>query len=123
MISIKSNIQAALVGDAPLVALLGGANVYHQYPEDDTPAKFIIHYELDNDPLIRADEREEVSQITMAIEPYSDGNITDIALAIDRIITDIGGVRERAPDDDSEVPRNGKAMAYSFTVDCDGVIY
>jgi hypothetical protein len=122
MISIKSQIQAALVGDAALITELGGEHISHQYPDDNMPEKFIVHYELENEPLVHADEREVASKITMAIEPYSRGNVTAIALHIDRIITGIGGMRERAPDDDSDVPRNGKAMVYSFTVDSDGTI-
>lgn len=123
MVSIKSQVQAALEGDAPLVAELGGRHIFHQYPDDDTPAKFVLHYELENAPEASGDEQELASKITMAVEPYSNRNVTAIALHIDRIMTGLGGTRERAPDDDSEVPRLGKTMVYSFVVDSDGAIY
>jgi hypothetical protein len=123
MINIKPVIQAALANDSGLLAALGGEYTFHQYPPKEPPANFIIWYELDNVPDQWADEIEQTSKITIAVDPYSNGNITAIANAVDRVFVALGATRERAPDDDSETPRMSKAMAYSFIVDRDGKIY
>ena len=124
MISIKASVVTALTHDATLLRLLGGANVFHQYPPEKFKGTELVTYEeLGNEPEEYGDEEELVGRITIRIDPWSTKSITEIAVAVDRIMTALGGKRTDAPDDDTENPLHSKTMSYTFIVDRDGTIY
>jgi hypothetical protein len=123
MINIKSTIQSALDADTALTALLGGQNCFHQYPPEQPPSKFVIYYEATNEPREHFSETELISNISFVFYPYATASVSDIALAIDRIMTGINGVREQAPDADGEFPRIAKEMTFKFVVDNNGIFY
>ena len=126
MINIKPVIVSALKTDTALTTLLKGLHVYRQFPAEsadfDTHS-LIVYSETGNKPLEKGDEIELVAEIIMQIDIWSKSSTSDIAIAVDRIMVELGGARIDAPDDDQDAPRQCKAMAYKFIADNEGTIF
>lgn len=119
MINIKPIVVGAMVNDAALTANLNGGKVKHcnSVTKEDLPC--VAYSEIGNEPLNYGDEQEITSKITYqfdVLERAGHSN-SEIVLAVDRIMTNLGGTRENAPDDDSLAPKECRVMIYSFIVD------
>lgn len=126
MINIKSVIVSALKNDALLISLLEDEQrIYHTGSVQEAKLPCVTYFELDNDVLEKGDETELASKVTYQFDIWqkSGSSTSEIALAVDRIMTSLGGTRERAPDSDEEAPRECRVMVYAFIVDNEGNIY
>lgn len=126
MINIKPVIVSGLKEDMVLATLLKGPHIYRQYPAekvDFNKHSLIVYSEILNKPFVKGDEIELVAKIRFQIDIWSLSSTSEIAGAVDRIMTELGGERVDAPDDDEDAPRQCKAMVYEFVVDNEGTIF
>lgn len=125
MINIKEIVKAALENDAALVKLLNGKHIYRQYPQQsaDFSTHSLIVYSAAEEPYAFGDETELVTKVRINLDVLSLKSTTEIAQAVNRIVTGLGGVRVEATDNDQDAPKQCKSMAFEFTVDNEGNIY
>lgn len=120
MINIKPIIVAALKNDALLISLLDDQQrIYHTGSVQEAKLPCVTYFELENEPFATGDEQELVSKVTYQLDIWQNSgkSTTEITLAVNRIMTTLGGTRERAPDSDEEAPKECRMLVYSFIVD------
>jgi hypothetical protein len=126
MVNIKPVIVNTLKNSLHLVELLKGSNIYRQYPEkefDFSKESLVVYSEIKNEPLEKGDEVELISDIRYQFDIWSKSSTSEISLEIDRVMTELGGERIDASDDDENAPKQCKPMVYKFIVDNEGTIY
>lgn len=106
MINIKPAVVAALKEDVDLIGLLGGPRIYFQAAPNAKEFPRITYYELDNHGSLYADDMEQASEILIVIDIWHTVKTSEIAQAVDKLMTGLGFVREFASDlyeDDTKI--------------------
>ena len=119
MINIKPNVLSALKNDSALILLLGGQRIYQLKAPNANEFPRIMFFEYSNVGNLYADDTEQLAEIYIQVDVFCKSSSTsDIAIAVDRIMTSIGFFRVSSSDlyedlEDTQIYH--KAMRYVVT--------
>ena len=123
MASAKEKLVTILKSSAEVKALLGGPNVFYEYPDQtvDTSklSAWVIYYETDNRPEY-ADGREYFVEAVYQVDVISRKSTTAIAAAVVKALTDDDFERQLSTDtveDDGDKVLYVKSMQFRIMME------
>jgi len=118
----KAILYTALKNSAALKALLGGAFVYYEFPDETVEIKklpaWVVYYEIENRPQF-ADGREYYVEAVYQVDVFSWKSTTKIADTVNDILSALGFERQMSSDtvEDETPVLYRKAMQYRIMME------
>ena len=100
---VKTEIRAALVANAQLVALVGtdasgAVRIYQLAAPNAEEFPRITYFEIDNSDTAFADDVAYASDVLVQVDVWSKGSTSAIAGEVDKTMKELGYSRTGAPD-------------------------
>lgn len=118
MKNIRPIVFQALANDKTLLSLLGGEHIYYMIAPDSSELPRITFFEYLNIDNSFAENKAIASNIGFQIDIWSDGDTSDIALAVDNVMKKIDFSRTFAIEEfDEEVRLFRYVMRFTTQVE------
>jgi hypothetical protein len=118
MKNIRPIVFQALANDSTLLSLLGGENIYYMIAPNSAELPRITYFEYMNIDNSFAEDEAIGSNIGFQIDIWSDGDTSDLSVAVDNVMKGIGFSRTYAIEEfDEEVRLFRYVMRYTTQVE------
>ena len=92
-------------------------NVNDTYPSDWVTFPVVQYVEEDNKTHIKTDDKEQLAYIRYKIDIWNDRSTSDIAIAIDEVLSNLGLIRIQCLDTPEPSGLKHKVMRYEGIID------
>ncbi|WP_338630825.1 hypothetical protein [Clostridium baratii] len=92
-------------------------NINDTYPSNWTTFPVIQYVEEDNKTHTKTDDREQLAYIRYKIDIWNDRSTSDIAVAVDEVLSSLGLIRTQCLDTPEPSKLKHKVMRYEGIVD------
>lgn len=93
------------------------SNVNDTYPSDWTTFPVIQYIEEDNNTRTKTDDKEQEAYVRFKIDIWNDKSTSDIATAIDVVLSSLGLIRKQCIDTPDPSKLKHKVMRYEGVID------
>lgn len=93
------------------------SNVSDSYPSDWATFPAIQYVEEDNRTHIKTDDKEQLAYIRYKIDIWNDRSTSDIAIAVDEVLSNLGLKRTQCIDTPEPTQLKHKVMRYEGIID------